>query len=53
MMLRFKKVAFLLTGGKDNSADSDYKAMKKNFLMRNILLKVIGVGSVDVQHLKL
>ena len=47
-----KKVAFLFTDGKDDSQDSSYMAMKNKFLNRQILLKVIGVGNVNEQHLK-
>ena len=48
-----KKVAVLLTDGRDGSSDSAYEAMAKKFQQRGIRLKVVGVGNVDEKQLQL
>ena len=48
-----KKVAVLLTDGQDNAQDTEYEKMAKRFQRKDIRLKVVGVGEVSEDHLKL
>ena len=48
-----KKVAILLTDGQDNAQGTEYEKMAKRFKQKDIRLKVIVVGNVPKDHLKL
>ena len=48
-----KKVAVLLTDGQDSAQDTEYEKMAERFQQKDIRLKVVGVGEVSEDHLKL